>query len=159
MHEGEKAPRENRGGFPGYRPNPLLLALSLLILLWLLAALTGCRPEEPAYEASELKEKFPLAEKASDIPYEIQSRNWTDSPIHSVLYQVKISAPFSELRMCAVAQKIVKETITQEWCHRIAIDFPGKGYVDFAPYGNWLKAGEVPIDNYRSYAFKYTLVQ
>ena len=159
MHEGGKSSRENSGGFSGYRSDPLLPALSLLFFLWLLAALAGCRPGEPAYGSSELEGKFPLAEKASAIPYEIQARNWTDFPIHSVLYQVKISAPFSELRMCAVAQKIVKETIAHEWCHRIAIDFPGKGYVDFAPYGNWIKAGEVPIDNYRAYTFKYTLIQ
>ncbi len=57
----------------------------------------------------------------------------------------------------AIAQKIVKGLIQQEECHSISIDFGTYGHADFAPHGNWNKAGEVPINNYEEYRFKYQL--
>jgi hypothetical protein len=141
---------------PDRTSNPLFLALTLLLCLYLL----GCRQRgEQTAGSFPLDDKFPLAESGARIPFEIKSRNSLDSPIHSVTYKVKPLEPFSKFQMSAVAQKIVKETLQHEMCHRIAIDFLGLGYADFAPFGNWVKAGEVPIGNYEAYTFKYTLLE
>jgi hypothetical protein len=75
--------------------------------------------------------------------------------IHRVHFKVDISEPAAKEQIMGVAQKIVKETIALENCHSIAIDFGNLGYVDYAPYGKWTKAGSISPDDYKNYKFKY----
>lgn len=99
---------------------------------------------------------FALARMANDIDFEITFRkNFDQDNVHRVHFKVDVLMNASQGELKAIAQKIVKDTIEKERCHSIAIDFGIFGYVDFAPYGNWLKAGEIPIDDYKDYQFKY----
>lgn len=104
------------------------------------------------------KNIFSHLNKLRDTSYTIRSRESLDrSNIHRVFFQVDVPKGTNQEQLLAVAQKIVKETISHEYCHSIKIDFGPYGYVDFAPYGNWAKGGEVPISHYRNYRFNYVL--
>lgn len=104
------------------------------------------------------KNIFSHLNKLGNISYTIRSRESLErSNIHRVFFKVDVPEGISQKQLLAVAQKIVKETISHEYCHSIKIDFGPYGYVDFAPYGNWAKGGEVPISNYRNYRFNYVL--
>lgn len=141
----------------GLQYNPLIFAVIVLALFLCLLIIFGCRETgSQQIRSGSLDDKFPLAGRAVGIPFKIQSRDTLFSPVHSVLFHVHMQMPASRQDMSAVAQKIVRETLRHEKCHCIAIDFKEHGYVDFAPYGKWTKAGEVPIDNYETYEFKYT---
>lgn len=158
LREGGCVPSKT-GKKTGFQYNPLLFALVVLIVFLFLLTLLGCRETGAQHgRRSSLDNKFPLAGKAAGIPFKIQSRDTLYSPVHSVLFHVDMQIPATRQDMCAVAQKIVRETLRHEKCHCIAIDFREHGYVDFAPYGKWTKAGEVPIDNYETYEFKYSFV-
>lgn len=99
---------------------------------------------------------FPLVEKAKGVSYMIKSReSFIQDSVRRVYYEIEVPKIISREQFMGLAQKIVKETIYQEKCHSIAIDFGPAGYVDFAPFGNWVKAGEVPLDNYENYKFRY----
>lgn len=101
-------------------------------------------------------EAFSHLGKVKELSYRIKSRNnLNSSNVHRVSYQVEIPKGVNKELLMAVAQKIVKDTIGRELCHSVTIDFGEYGYVNFAPYGNLFKAGEVPFDNYRNYRFNY----
>ncbi len=101
---------------------------------------------------------FSYLHKADDIFYTIRIRESLDrANIHRVYYKIDVSTDINQEQLSAVAQKIVKETIIHERCHGIRIDFGPFGNVDFAPYGDWNRAGEVDIDRYKNYGFKYVL--
>jgi len=105
------------------------------------------------------KNIFSHLNKFRDTSYTIRSRESLDrSNIHRVFFQVDVPKGINQEQLLAVAQKIVKEAISHEYCHSIKIDFGPYGYVDFAPYGNWAKGGEVPISHYRNYRFKLCLI-
>jgi len=98
---------------------------------------------------------FPLVNKAEGVMYIIKSRENIDSmDIHRV-HIVDIAEKMSHEKLKAVAQKIVKDTIAHEKCNSIAIDFGPYGYVDFAPYGNWLRISNRLPNDYNNYRFKY----
>lgn len=99
---------------------------------------------------------FPLVNEAEGVMYIIKSRENIDSMnIHRVHIKVDMPEKMSHEKLKAVAQKIVKDTIAHEKCNTIAIDFGPYGYVDFAPYGNWLKISNRLPNNYNNYRFKY----
>ena len=101
---------------------------------------------------------FSHLQKAEDVFYTIRIRESLDrANIHRVYFKIEVPTDISQEQLSAVAQKIVKETIIHERCHGIRIDFGPFGNVDFAPYGDWSKAGEVDIDRYKNYGFKYVL--
>ena len=101
---------------------------------------------------------FSHLDKAEDIFFTIRIRESLDrANIHRVYYKIDVSTDINPEQLSAVAQKIVKETILHESCHGIRIDFGPFGNVDFAPYGDWSRAGEVDIDRYKDYGFKYVL--
>ena len=101
---------------------------------------------------------FSHLHKAEGIFYTIRIRESLDSAnIHRVYYKIEVPTDINQEQLSAIAQKIVKETIIHERCHGIRIDFGPFGNVDFAPYGDWSKAGEVDIDRYKDYGFKYVL--
>ena len=101
---------------------------------------------------------FSHLHKAEDIFYTIRIRESLDrANIHCVYFKIEVPTDINQEQLSAVAQKIVKETIIQERCHGIRIDFGPFGNVDLAPYGDWSRAGEVNIDRYKDYGFKYVL--
>jgi hypothetical protein len=101
---------------------------------------------------------FSHLDKAEDILYTIRIRESLDrANIHRVYYKIDVPTDINQEQLSAVAQKIVKETIIHERCHGIRVDFGPFGNVDFAPYGDWSRAGEVDIDRYKNYGFKYVL--
>ncbi len=101
---------------------------------------------------------FSHLHKAEDIFYTIRIRESLDrANIHCVYFKIEVPTDINQEQLSAVAQKIVKETIIHERCHGIRIDFGPFGNVDFAPYGDWSRAGEVNIDRYKDYGFKYVL--
>jgi hypothetical protein len=101
---------------------------------------------------------FSHLHKAEDIFYTIRIRESLDrANIHRVYFKIEVPTDIKQEQLSAVAQKIVKETIIHERCHGIRIDFGPFGNVDFAPYGDWSRAGEVDIDRYKNYGFKYVL--
>jgi len=88
--------------------------------------------------------------------YIIKARENLDSMnIHRVHIKVDMPEKMPHEKLKAVAQKIVKDTIAHEKCNTIAIDFGPYGYVDFAPYGNWLRISNRLPNNYNNYRFKY----
>jgi hypothetical protein len=101
---------------------------------------------------------FSHLDKAEDIFFTIRIRESLDrANIHRVYFKIDVPTDINLEKLSAVAQKIVKETILHERCHGIRIDFGPFGNVDFAPYGDWSRAGEVDIDRYKDYGFKYVL--
>jgi len=99
---------------------------------------------------------FSYLHKAENIFYTIRIRESLDRiNIHRVYFKIEVPTDINQEQLSAVAQKIVKETIIHEKCHGIRIDFGPFGNVDFAPYGDWSRAGEVDIDRYKNYRFKY----
>lgn len=109
------------------------------------------------FDVFQNKRVFSHLDKCKDISFVIKSRKNLDrGDVHSVQFQVEVPHWLTQDQLMAVAQKIVKETLTYEQCHGITIDFTSAGYVDFAPFGNWDKVGEVPVNKYKDYGFKYS---
>ena len=134
----------------------IFLPISFLILI-----ITDCTNEvDLTDDLSILKNKNIFShvhlDKKRAISYKIKSREALNrNNIHRVYFYIEIPNGVTQDMLKAVAQKIVKNTITHEICHSINIDFGPYGYIDFAPFGEWVKAGDVPIENYRYYRFKY----
>ncbi|MBN1271575.1 MAG: hypothetical protein JXB26_04825 [Candidatus Aminicenantes bacterium] len=117
--------------------------------------LTACGVEERDSLLLDDK-RFSLAELAKTIDYSIKSRESYDKrDIHRVYLRVEVHQELSRREFLALAEWIVKKTVMKERCHSITLDFGFLGNVDFAPYGNLIMAGAVPIDSYNNYAFKY----
>lgn len=135
------------------------LAVVFLVLIFFL--FTGSIEEIKISEVSFIikdKNIFSHLEKAKEAIYIIKSRESLDRKnIHRVFFQVEVQEGINQEQLLAIAQKIVKETISYEYCHSIRIDFGPYGHVDFAPYGNWIKGGEIPTGQYRDYRFNYVL--
>jgi len=130
-----------------------IIVISLFILISIL--FTGSS-DDKKYSDSKSGNLFFLADKAERIIYTIKSRENLDRlDIHRVYIKVDVPEKISHEKIKAVAQKIVKDTIAYEKCQSIAIDFGPYGYVDFAPYGNWLRISKNKPGNYRNYRFKY----
>ena len=77
------------------------------------------------------------------------------STVHRVFFKIEVLKIDNKETLMALAQKIVKELLSHEQCHGVSIDFGPFGYADFAPYGNWIRSGEIPINNYKDYQFRY----
>jgi len=106
----------------------------------------------------EDKEIFSDADKAKEIFFTIKSRESLDrANVHRLYFQVDVPKEIDDKSLMAVAQRIVKETISREYCQAIRIDFGRYGCVDFAPYGEWEKAGENALPRYEKYRFKHIL--
>lgn len=130
-----------------------LLALVFLFLIFLFFP---NKKSDRSKDVEGSSVSFALARMANDVDFEILFRkNFDQDNVHRVHFRVDVTKNVSQGELKAIAQKIVKDTIEKERCHSIAIDFGIFGYADFAPYGNWLKAGEIPIDDYKNYRFKY----
>lgn len=129
----------------------LCLFYSALIFIFFTAS---CYKEEST--GLERNDLFSSADKSQGISYTIKERESINiSNIHRLRFRIEVPNSISNEQIMSIAQKIVKNTIAHEECHSITLDFGLYGYVDFAPYGNWVKAGEIPIDNYKDYKFKY----
>ena len=95
-------------------------------------------------------------DKKDIVPYIIKLRkNLDKDEIHRIQFEVQVSDGIKHEQFIAIGQKIVRKTLAYEFCHGITIDFGNGIRIDFAPYGNWAKAGEVPINNYQEYDFNY----
>lgn len=93
---------------------------------------------------------------SEDVDYSIISRESIDRRnVHRVYFKVKVEPGLSREELMGLAESLVKNTIKRERCHSITVDFGTLGNADFAPYGNWLLGGEIPIEGYDKYAFKY----
>lgn len=103
---------------------------------------------------------FSLAENTSGMSYTIQYSESSDrNGLHQEYFQIDMPEGASQKKLKAIAQKIVKDAIDHKECHCIVIDFGIYGHVDFAPYGNWIKAGDIPLDNYKNYDFRYVFLR
>jgi hypothetical protein len=103
---------------------------------------------------------FRLAPLAKKAPYKVLSRkNFVYNSIFRIQFNVEVPEETSTQQYMAIAQKLVQDTIRMEKCHSIEILFEDNCYVDFAPYGEWDRAGEIPINDYRDYKFKYTFLE
>jgi len=128
----------------------------ILTLLFLPVILSVCVLEEKGNNLIEQKDVFALVDEAEGIPYVIKDRKSLDrQKYHRVLFQVEVSHTLPRIKIKALAQKIVKDTIEREQCHGISLDFGPYGYADFAPYGNWQKSGENPEVDYSNFRFTY----
>ena len=143
--------------------NPLFrnffLIAALLILIFFISSNSN-ETRNIAYSSNIFENKtiFSHLDKADKIPYVIKSRKYFDrGDIHFVYFQIELLGDVGRENLSAVAQKVVKRVISQEYCHYIKIDFGQYGYVDFAPFGDWEKAGKVPINGYEEFKFKYFL--
>jgi hypothetical protein len=139
-----------------YVSKPLLinffLVLIFLTLIFLLSFNT--RPTKTSCLFKN-KEIFSDLDKAKEIFFTIKLRESLDrGSVHRLYFQVEVPKEIDDKSLMAVAQRIVKETISQEYFHAIRIDFGRYGYVDFAPYGEWEKAGETAYLRYEKYRFK-----
>lgn len=104
------------------------------------------------------KEIFSDLDKAKEIFFTIKLRESLDKGgVHRLYFRVETSRGVDDKSLMAVAQRIVKETISREYCHALRVDFGQSGYVDFAPYGEWERAGETHPGQYEKYKFKYVL--
>lgn len=129
----------------------LCLFYSTLIFIFFTAS---CYKEEST--GLERNDLFSSADKSQEISYTIKERESINiSNIHRLRFRIEVPNSISNEQIMSIAQKIVKNTIAHEECHSITLDFGLYGYIDFAPYGNWVRAGEIPIDNYKDYKFKY----
>ena len=137
--------------------NPIIpfIGIGLFMLLPAITLLSGCnRSDTPSGEQTQTL--FPLADLAETVSYEIlQRKTFSYSDIIRIQFKVRMAGGTSEQNRLAVAQKIVRDTLHSEKCHTISINFEDGGCVDFAPYGKWAMAGEVPISNYKNYGFRY----
>jgi hypothetical protein len=134
-----------------------LLGIIFLVLIYLVSS--DLDYEKKFYNSSSiLKDRriFSYLDKLDEIKHTIKLReSLNKGDIHRVFFQVEVAGDIHRERLSSLAQRIVKETIAQEDCHSIRIDFGPHGYVDFAPFGDWDKAGEIPLGVYRNYRFKY----
>jgi hypothetical protein len=142
-----------------YVSKPLLinffLVLIFLTLIFLLSFNAG-----PAKTPSLFKNKeiFSALDRAKEIFFTIKLRENLDrGSVHRLYFQVEVPKETDDKSLMVVAQRIVKETIPHEYCDGIRIDFGRYGYVDFAPYGEWEKAGETAHPRYERYRFRYIL--
>ncbi len=111
------------------------------------------------YNILDDKEIFSLLDKAKEISFKIKYRDClSQENIQRIYFQVEVPGKASLEQLKGIAQWVVKETLTHGDCHSITVDFDELGYIDFAPDGNWSKAGKVPVDNYKSYQFRYYLI-
>lgn len=143
--------------------HPLFFSFIIVIVFFVLIYLffvtstneTELSETSPIFNNTKI---FSHLDKAEDILFTIRIRESLDrTNIHRVYYKIDVPTDINLEQLSAVAQKIVKETIIHERCHGIRIDFGPFGNVDFAPYGDWSRAGEVDIDRYKDYGFKYVL--
>ena len=143
--------------------HPLFLSFVIVIVFFALIYLffvtstneTKLSETSPIFNSIKI---FSHLDKAEDIFFTIRIRESLDrANIHRVYFKIDVPTDINLEQLSAVAQKIVKETILHERCHGIRIDFDPFGNVDFAPYGDWSRAGEVDIDRYKDYGFKYVL--
>ncbi len=143
--------------------NPLFYCSLIIFIFFALIGLffvastneTKLSETSPIFNNIEI---FSHLQKAEDVFYKIRIRESLDrANIHRVYYKIDVPTDINQEQLSAVAQKIVKETMIHERCHGIRIDFGPFGNVDFAPYGDWSRAGEVDIDRYKEYGFKYSL--
>ena len=131
------------------------IAVTLLVLISLLPSTIGPPRISSLFKNKEI---FSHLDEAKKISYIIKSRENLDREnIHRICFQVEVLKEVDDKSFMAVAQRIVKEIISQEYCHAIRIDFGRYGYVDFAPYGEWERAGETEPGLYEKYRFKYVL--
>lgn len=141
------------------RPLSFHFFLAFIFLTMIYFLFTNYNDETELYATSSIfknKKIFSHLDKAEEISYVIRSRESLDrNNIHRLYFQVEVPKGINREQLVAGAQKIVKETISYELCHSIKIDFDSYGHVDFAPYGDWTRAGEIPINHYRNYRFKY----
>lgn len=142
-----------------YVSKPLLinffLVLIFLTLIFLLPFNTGSTKTSSLFKNKEI---FSDLDKAKEIFFTVKLRESLDrGSIHRLYFQVEVPKEIDDKSLMAVAQRIVKETISQEYWHAIRIDFGRFGYVDFAPYGEWEKAGETAYLRYEKYRFKCIL--
>jgi hypothetical protein len=142
-----------------YVSKPLLinffLALIFLALIFLLSFNGGSAKTSSLFKNKEI---FSDLDKAKEISFTIKLRESLDrGNVHRLYFQVEVPKETDDKNLMAVAQRIVKETISQEYCHGIRVNFGRYGYVDFAPYGEWEKAGETTFPRYEKYRFKSIL--
>ena len=128
----------------------------LLILLFLPLTVLVCVQDEKGNNIIERKDVFALVDEAEDVSYVIKDRKSLDKQeYHRILFQIEVSHALPQIKLKALAQKIVKDTIKREKCHGISLDFGPYGYADFAPYGNWQKSDEKLEVDYNNYRFTY----
>jgi len=133
------------------------LVFSFSILVSISPERSGINEQIPDLKNESL---FSLAENARGMSYTIQDRERLDrNGLHQEYFQIDMPEGASQKELKAIAQKIVKDTIDHKECHCIVIDFGIYGYVDFAPYGNWVKAGDIPLDDYKNYDFRYVFLR
>jgi hypothetical protein len=109
-----------------------------------------------AYPIFKNRDIFSHLNKAAEISYTIKLRaNLDRNGVHRIYFQVDVPEGASQEQIITAAQKIVKEGISQEFCHGVRIDFGRYGHVDFAPFGDWGRAGEIPVNQYKNYRFNY----
>jgi hypothetical protein len=142
-----------------YVSKPLLinffLVLIFLSLIFLLSFNAGPTKTSSLFKNKEL---FSDLDKAKEIFFTIKLRENLDrGSVHRLYFRVEVPKETDDKSLMAVAQRIVRETISREYCHGIRIDFGRYGYVDFAPYGEWEKAGEIAYPRYERYRFKSVL--
>ena len=129
---------------------------NLLILLFLPLLFSVCIQDEKESSGIERKDVFALVDEAEGVPYIIKDRKSLDiHEYHRILFQVEISNNLPRIKLKALAQKIVMETIRREKCHGISLDFGPYGYADFAPYGNLYRSEENMEVDYDNYRFTY----
>ncbi len=133
--------------------NPLFY-LFVLILLPLLSSV--CMQQEKGSSVIERKDTFALVDEAEGVSFIIKDRKYLNiHDSHRILFQIEISNSLPKIKIKALAQKIVMETISREKCHGISLDFGRYGYADFAPYGNLHRRETIREANYDNFRFTY----
>ena len=133
--------------------NPLFFLISILFLPLIFSA---CIQEEKGNSMIERREVFALVDEAEGVPYKIKDRKSLDNhDYHRILFQIEVSHELPRIKLKALAQKIVKDTIQREICHGISLDFGRYGYADFAPFGNWQRSGDTLEVDYSNFRFTY----
>lgn len=138
---------------------PLIINFFIAVTLLFLISLLPSTIEPPRISSLfKNREIFSHLDEAKKISYIIKLRENLDRDnIHRIYFQVEVLTEVDEKSLMAVAQRVVKETISREDCGALRIDFGRYGYVDFAPYGEWERAAAALPGLYERYRFKYVL--
>lgn len=77
---------------------------------------------------------FSLALLAASLPFKINTRQNIDySGVHTIYLQVYVPEGLTKTQIKAIAQKIVKDILSQEYFNSVSIDFGQYGYTEFKP--------------------------
>jgi len=165
--KGEALVKQKKGGptFSGFRSmriftsagRTVLFFFLFLSLLWGGEALLSLKQGE-RIQGTEVKDRlvFTLAGKGEGIAFHVIHRiSYDRGDCHRVYYKIGLPEGCCRRDIEAVSQWLVKQTLKQEDCRNIALDFGERGYVTFSLYEEHREKVDAKFGSPMEHSFRY----